>query len=198
MHGMICKSLEAFVTTTHGQGVWDSVRRDAGLSRAGFETMLSYDDAEFRAVLDAAAKVLDRSAIAVMEDMGTWICTHPPLEPVRRLFRFSGTTFFDFLMSLDEIDARARMAVPDLILPSYSVTQLDEGEFEVRSAWAMPGASGFLTGILRALADEYGALAMIEIEGAERVLNGWQESVSVRLVEESFHTPKAFSLGGAS
>lgn len=196
MHGMICKSVEGYVSTTHGAEAWAAVRRAADLPFAGFETLLSYDDAEFVAVQEAAARVLDRSTITLMEDVGTWICTHPPLKSIRRLFRFSGATFLDLLLSLDEIDARARMAVPELELPVFRVVAFGEREFEVTSSWSVQGASGILTGALRAMADEYGALAIIEIEAARVVSGSWHEVVYVRLVEEDFHTATEFVLGG--
>ncbi|MGB3408010.1 MAG: heme NO-binding domain-containing protein [Jannaschia sp.] len=193
---MICKSLESFVTATHGAAVWDGVRRQAGLSASGFEAMLSYEDRQFGEALQAASTALHVSPTQLLEDIGTWICTHPPLAPVRRLFRFSGTTFRDLLMSLDEIDARARMAVPELELPVYHLSEIGKAEFEVQSTWCMPGASGLMTGALRAMADDYGVLAMIEAETAHRFTGGWLETVSIRLVDEDFHVPKAFSLGG--
>lgn len=197
MHGMICKSLEGYVENTHGPEAWRAVRSSAGLPPSGFEPLLSYDDALFLAMQDAASEVLALPATTLMEDVGTWICTHPPLEPVRRLFRFSGSTFLDLLLSLDEIDARARMAVPELELPSFRLAQVGEGEFEVQSTWTVPGAGGLLSGALRAMADEYGALAIIEIVSVRALAGAWRETVIVRLVEEEFHTAKAFSLGGA-
>lgn len=196
MHGMICKSLEAFLIASHGPALWDRVRRKAGLRDLRFETMRTYEDAVFARVLGAAAGVLDQSEASVMEDVGTFICTHPPLEAVRRLFRFCGTTFRDFLHSLDEIDARARMALPDLALPSYSLHPLGDDRYEVRSHWSLPGACGVLTGVLRVLASEYGALVVID-EGESRPEDGgWRETISLRLYEEHFHEPTAFALSG--
>ncbi|WP_167767169.1 heme NO-binding domain-containing protein [Jannaschia formosa] len=194
---MICKSLEAFLTSTYGPEIWARVRRTAGLQEAHFETMRIYDDIVFARTLEAASQVLDRSCAGVMEDVGTWICTHPPLEPVRRLFRFCGTTFRTFLFSLNEIDARARMALPDLVVPSYSLRELGANRYEVRSHWSIPGAGGVLSGILHVLASDYGALIVIETGPAERAGDGWRETISVQLFEEHFHEPAAFALGGA-
>ena len=197
MHGMICKSLESFLISTYGPEVWARVRRAAHLGEEHFETMRIYDDIVFQRTLEAASKVLGRPSAGVMEDVGIWICTHPPLEPVRRLFRFCGTTFRTFLFSLDEIEARARMALPDLILPSYSLREVGANRYEVRSIWSMPGASDALSGILRVLASDYGALIVIETVTAERRAGGWHETISVQLFEENFHEPAAFVLGGA-
>ncbi|WP_170125378.1 heme NO-binding domain-containing protein [Jannaschia seohaensis] len=194
---MICKSLEAFLISSHGPDLWERVRRMAGLREPCFETMRCYDDAVFARVLTAAATLLDQPETGVMEDVGTFICTHPPLEAVRRLFRFCGETFRDFLYSLDEIDARARMALPDLTLPSFSLHPVGEDRYEVRSHWSHPGASGVLTGVLRVLASEYGALVLIDEGERWPEDGGWSESISVRLFEEHFHEPTAFALSGA-
>ncbi|GIT90516.1 hypothetical protein JANAI62_00020 [Jannaschia pagri] len=198
MHGMICKSLEGYVISAHGKDVWAAIARDAEVGIDGFEAMQSYPNEVFAAAQTAAAKRLGRDRLQLMEDIGIWICTHPPLQPVRRLFRFIGTSFRDLVLSLDEVEARARMAVPELELPIFHLCQVDDVEFEVQCTWPIPGASGLLTGILRTLADEYGALAMIEIDATQKVSAGWVEIVSIQLFDEDFQAPQAFSLGGAA
>lgn len=45
MHGLINRSIQAFVQETHGPATWRAVAAEAGIDPEGFEAMLHYDDA---------------------------------------------------------------------------------------------------------------------------------------------------------
>ncbi|MEM7641077.1 MAG: heme NO-binding domain-containing protein [Pseudomonadota bacterium] len=198
MHGMICKSLETFLRANHGHDVWAAVRAGAEMEAAGFEAMQSYPDELFLAVVAAAAEFLGRPVSAVLEDVGTWICTTPPLEPVRRLIRFSGPTYEDLLWSLDEMHDRARLAVPDLDFPACSTEETEPGQFEITVRWPIPGAAAVMTGMLRAMADDYGVLAMLDRGARQKIGDLWHERISVTLFESDFATPRDFSIGASA
>lgn len=196
MHGLICKAVEGFVRDQHGAAAWAEVRARAGLDFDGFETLRIYDSEVAEGMIDATAALLDRDRNAVFEDMGVWICTHPPLEAVRRLIRFTGKTFVNLLYSLDEVHDRACMAVPGLDLPRYRLETDASGQFEIFSRWRFAGAAAVLTGVLRAMADDYGTLAVIDA-GEARLEGGvWLELIHIRVVEHSFSEPREFTLGG--
>ncbi len=57
----------------------------------------------------------------LLEDLGTYLVSHPNVQGLRRLLRFGGAGFIDFLHSLDELHDRARLAVPDLDLPQLEL-----------------------------------------------------------------------------
>jgi hypothetical protein len=48
--------------------------------------------------------------------------TDPGLEPLRRLLRFGGGTFEEFLVSLEELPDRARLAMPELEMPEITLS----------------------------------------------------------------------------
>ncbi|WGH78941.1 heme NO-binding domain-containing protein [Jannaschia ovalis] len=198
MHGLICKSVEGFVIANHGTAAWERVRRDAGLPFERFETMRLYEDGLLEQVVAATAARLDRKVLGLIEDVAHWVCVHPPLEPVRRLIRFTGATFEDLILALDEIEDRARMAVPDLELPSFRVRELGPDAFHVDSEWTMPGASAMLTGVLRAMSDDYGCLAVIESAGFQRDGAVWREAITIHLVAEGHHPARRFDLGAGA
>jgi hypothetical protein len=198
MHGLICRGFEDFLVTTHGGATWDAVRQEAGLPQVSFEALLSYRDGDFMALQRAASGVLDMAVASLMEDLGTWICTHPPLAPVRRLFRFSGPTFRALIASLDEVDARARMALPDLTLPALRVQADGPDRHWVDTFWNIPGAAGVLMGVLRVMADEYGTLVMIEPGEVSAVPGGWREVVRVHIADTGFAAPTGFALAEAA
>ena len=93
MHGLVNRALELFLRDTYGQETWDEIARRARLVPPEFEAMLDYPDALTCDMLDRAAVVLDKPETEVLEDIGTFIVSHPNLEAIRRLLRFGGGGF---------------------------------------------------------------------------------------------------------
>ncbi len=109
MHGLVNRSIQCFLRDTYGAELWAKVASEAGISPAGFEALLSYDDGLTDVVIDAAARRLGKPREALLEDVGIYLAG---LEPLRRLLRFGGVDYVDFLQSLDELPERVRLAVP--------------------------------------------------------------------------------------
>lgn len=128
----------------------------------------------------------------MLEDFGTYLVAHPAAQRVRRLLRFGGVDYEDFLGSLDDLAGRARLAVPDLDLPRMALTDLGAGVFQLDVAAKFAGAGPVCIGLLRALADDYGALVVIEPDGAVR--DGAR--LTIRLLKADFARAKGFDLAG--
>jgi hypothetical protein len=191
MHGMVNRALQGFLMATYGDEVWEEVRSQAGLPFADFEAMLEYPQQMTLACFQAACQVLHKHPNALLEDLGTWLVTDKHLEPLRRLMRFSGGTFLDFLHSLEELGDRGRLAVPDLDMPHIELDQLDQTTFRIRARWSLPGVGPILMGCLRAMADDYGALAVLRLDGIERGV----ECLHVQLLDTAFSEGRSFDLG---
>ncbi len=190
MHGLINATLQFFVEDNYGADRWARIVRRGGLKTAMFETMLVYDDAVTEAVLNAIAQDFARSRAALLEDVGIYLVSHPRRQALRRLLRFSGNDFRDFLHGLDELPDRVRLAVPDLELPKITLTDLGQDRFRISCRAPFPGAGCVLMGLLRAMADDYGALVTLDhTEGADG-----QDVFDVTLVQEAFAPGRAFDL----
>lgn len=164
MHGMINRALQGFIVENFGQGTWIEVRTLADLRFDEFEAMLTYRNKLTVACFKALAQVTQQDEAAILDDLGTFLITHEGLDPLRRLLRFGGATFTDFILSLDELADRGRMAIPDIELPEITVAQAHSNAFELRVSWKLPGVGPILLGVLRAMADDYGALAFLDLE----------------------------------
>ena len=116
MHGLINRSLENFLRRTYGNGLWGAVMEEIDCGFESFEPMFVYEDALTDQVLDAASLRLEKTRADLLEDLGTFMVTHESSERVRRLLRFGGVDYEDFLHSLDELPGRARLAVQELEL----------------------------------------------------------------------------------
>lgn len=196
MYGLINRAIEMFVRDTYGRKAWQDVVKRAGLDAPEFEPMQDYPDAVTRTVLAQVAQLLSKSVEEVSEDIGTYLVSHPGTQSVRRLLRFSGADFVEFLHSLDDLPARARLAVPELILPMVELREHSQQRFSVTVVSG--GQAGFpfgyvLIGLLRAMADDYGALVLLEHKGRRR----GAEIVEVHLAETSFAEGRSFILGAA-
>ncbi len=193
MHGLVNRAIEGFVRGCYGPQMWHDIAREAGLGFDEFEAMLHYDDALTDRVLERLADRLDQPVPMILENLGHYLVADPKAGAVRRLLRFGGAGFVDFLHSLDDLPDRARLAVDDLELPELVLHTAPRGRFSLICRGAHPGYPHVMIGILRAMADDYGSLATIEDAGP--VPGG--RRISVALVETAFAEARAFDLGGA-
>ena len=123
MHGLVNRAIQRFVSDGYGQAKWDATAQLAGLETSEIEPMLTYEDGLTPRLLMAASEVLGRQYEELLEDIGTYIVSHPNVEALRRLLRFGGVGFVDFLHSLDDLPDRARLAVSDLELPRVELCE---------------------------------------------------------------------------
>lgn len=191
MHGLVHRAVQCFVVDTYGAETWLDVARLAELEFAEFEAMLTYDDEALYRVLAVTAEMLNRPETDLKEDLGTYLISSPDMQSLRRLLRFGGETFFEFLHSLDDLQDRARLAVSDFEIPSIDVLEHDLQNMTLRCEGQIAGFGHVLMGVLRAMADDYGALVLLEHHGES---NG-VETLSVSVVESCFAEGRSFQLG---
>ncbi|MCV6598114.1 MAG: heme NO-binding domain-containing protein [Mangrovicoccus sp.] len=190
MHGLVFRSFESFILNSYGQTTWIQVADKAGIPRQGLQSLAEYDDELALDILDAASETLGRPGSDILEDLGTFLVSNPTTEALRRLLRFGGASFAEFLQSLDELPDRARLAVSDLVLPQLELRDNTPGSFNLTCYWDHPGPGHVLVGMLRTMADDYGALVLLEYVGAD---NG-KETISIKLLDQEFTQGRDFHL----
>jgi hypothetical protein len=162
MHGMINRGLQCYIRDIHGVDVWEETCEQAKLPFYNFESMLTYDDATTENLLTCFGELVDRSRDEILEDFGTYVVSEDALSAVRRLLKFGGANYAEFLLSLNFVSARAKMAIPDLDIPMMEVITKGPCEFILYSRFQKRGFGATLLGLLRALADDYNTLVTIE------------------------------------
>lgn len=191
MHGLVNRGIQRFVCGRYDTETWLAVTSKAGLEFTDFEGMLTYREVYTPRLLDAMTEVLNRPKGEIMEDMGTFLVSDRSFEPIRRLLRFGGVDFVDFLQSLDDLPDRARLAVSDLHLPQIELQTEDTRSFFLHCDATIEGYGYVLMGVLRAMADDYGTLAFLEHKGHADGI----EIVSIRLIEVDYADGRRFDLG---
>lgn len=191
MHGLINKAVEGFVTDTYGDLVWKNVVALAELDEPHFEAMMLYDRAVTPRVVACAAQIIGADREDFLQSLGTYLVSHPSGQGIRRLLRFGGVNFVDFLYSLDDLRDRARLAVSELDLPKLELREHTSSQFSVTVRSEFDGFGHVLVGLLTAMADDYGALIMMEHGGRQ----GDVETVSIALLEAAFSDGNGFELG---
>ena len=162
MHGMVNRGLQSYVRTIFSFELWEDVCTQAGLSFFNFETMLTYDDEVTDRIIDAIAQQLSRSREEILEDFGTFVVAEKDHSAVRRLLRFGGEDYVEFLFSLEDVHDLASVVLPELDVPRFELTAHDETSYTLDYRFEKVGFGAVFLGLLRAMADDYGALVLID------------------------------------
>ncbi|MDT1063342.1 heme NO-binding domain-containing protein [Paracoccus sp. CPCC 101403] len=187
MLGMLDRSLEAFLRDCHGDEAWRDILAAANIRPEEFLSSAFTGRSRIRRIVLIAARKLGKAPEDILEDLGAWLVQ---IEPIRRLLRFSGTSYGDFVLSLGELPARAGMILADMPEFGLAVVQKGQGGFAILSRRLPPGWLNVLAGALRGMADDYGTLALISVNG-EAIL------LSIALEGHAASRPFALSFGEA-
>lgn len=192
MYGLILRALQGYVLTTFGQTAWERILSRGCFPSTGFEPLLHYDSLLLDQVLARSAEELDRPVPAILEDLGTSIIAGQHCAAPRRLLRFGGAGFTDFLLSLEELPDRARLALPELDLPDLRLDEAGPGLYRLTARGGPMELVPLMTGVLTAMADDYGALVLIE-----PWLCAQGPALTIRLLEAQFAEARRFELSRA-
>ncbi|MBV7409225.1 heme NO-binding domain-containing protein [Maritimibacter sp. DP1N21-5] len=194
MHGLVFRSFEGFVRSAYGADVWSACAMACDPTGGGFEAMFGYDDALMDRLVDDCAAALGKPRDALLEDFGTHLVASPQAHRLRRLLRFGGVDYEDFLQSLEDLPGRAQLAVPDIGLPDLDLTDLGGGAFRLDCGRTIPGGGHVVVGLLRALADDYGALVLLDHQGTQND----REVISIHVLKTDFARGRDFDLADRS
>lgn len=193
MNGLINRAIECFVRDSYGDGVWQEVTGGLGINESAFEPLMPCDGEVTARLVAALSGRLARTPDDLLEDLGTYLVAQPRSEAIRRLLRFGGVDFAEFLESLEDLPDRARLAMSDFDLPVISLHLQGTAVYRVEIGHSEAAGVLFgpvLLGVLRAMADDYGALVLLEYRGFDAV----REVVEVHLLDEAFASGRNFDL----
>lgn len=190
MHGLVNRSIQYFITDTYGRDVWGKVVDHAEIGFREFDAFNTFDDALTVKLIASSSTILNKPLATTLEDLGTYLVENPGFDHVRRLLRLSGTYFTEFLTELEDLPERAKLALPDLDLPELQLRQRNPTDFQLSVDYPLPGAAHVVAGVLRAMADDYGALVVMEVG----ICDQGREFISLTIPAPSFMAGKKFDL----
>jgi len=196
MNGLINRAIECFVRDSYGEAVWQDVTGGLGLHESAFEPLMPSDGQVTARLVAALSARLAREPDDLSEDIGTYLIAQPRSEAIRRLLRFGGVDFAEFLESLEDLPDRARLAMSDLDLPAIRLHLQGPGVYRVEMGRSDDAGLRFgpvLVGVLRAMADDYGALVLLDHRGSDAA----REIIEVHLLDEAFASGRDFDLATA-
>lgn len=192
MQGLVNRAIQCFVRDNYGWSLWEQVVRRAELGFSSFEAMLDYDPVITGQLCTALEAVLNKPLEILLEDLGTYLVSHSTTSALRRLLRFGGANFEDFLLSLDDLPEKARFALPDVDLPKLHCKHVNKTQFMLLVSPGLPGFGAVMVGVLRAMADDYGALVFLEREVEEN-----QDVIRITLADAAFAKGRGFNLAAS-
>lgn len=160
MHGLLNRSVEEYLRARYGEQLWRHAARAASVDERGFLAIRDYPDSITVLMVDAAAQQLGIGSLDLFEDMGAWL---GQVEPLRRLLRFSGSDYADFVLALEQLPARGHMIVPGLHIPLICVSRDGPERFQIAMKTAASAWVHVVAGLLRQMADDFGVLALIAV-----------------------------------
>ena len=167
VHGLKIRALQNFICATYGQECWQRIVRAAGADCADFNPFEVYSTAVANKLVKAATEVLSKSECDLAEDVGIYLASRDDRHAIYRLLRFGGSNFLEFLRSLDDLPARAQLAVNDFELPRLDLAEHDTEAMTLIVRGGERWMGGFFCGLVRAMADHFGALATLENLGRD-------------------------------
>ena len=194
MLGVANKAIEAFACQRYGDKLWADLLIDLSLPGYEFEAMLTYEDGITYDLINRLAKRQSKMHQDVLEDIGGHLVAKDSQASIRRLLRFGGATFEDFLLSLDDLNDRVALALDILEMPMIRVFPMSAEKIHVRVAPKWHEFSDVLVGLLRALADDYGALVfMYRLTDTDQT-----ECIEVILIDHHHTAGTSFDLAASS
>ena len=158
MQSLINRALEGFLRDSYGDEIWGDIALKAAIDPLAFISSNRPRSRETRRVAQCASRRLHKPLSELLEDLGGWLVR---LEPIRRLLRFSGSDYGEFVLSLNELHGRAKMILPALNIPAIRVLRQGHRWYRIDTESLPAGWGHVLSGALRGMADDYGALALI-------------------------------------
>ncbi|MEM7242906.1 MAG: heme NO-binding domain-containing protein [Pseudomonadota bacterium] len=167
MHGLINYGLQSFAEEIYGKALWQDLVAQAELPCETFETMLIYDDDVTLRIVDHLAEMTRHKRTEILEDFGTFLVSEHSSPAILSLLKLAGASYRDFLMSLEDVAARLKIALPELDIPNMQVTKHASTQFELSFQSPLDGYGEAFLGLLRAMADYYNVLATLDLERAD-------------------------------
>jgi len=190
---MVHKGIGVFVTNSFGAADWDALCQELGID-VDPASATQLNDFIATQILFTMAERTGRPKREVMEDYGMFLMTSDITSGIRRLMRFGGADFIEYIDSLEDLPGRIRLAIDDFILPSLTVIEETPMKYKIKVETKLGAFTFVLIGMFRAMADDYGTLCDISHHSRDDA----GDIISIEIFDLGFDKGRDFSLVGAA
>jgi hypothetical protein len=155
MYGMINQAVRELVVSNHGEPTWQKICAEAGLSETEFNSMRHYDDSVTYGLVGAASKVLNTPAAQLLEAFGEFWTDFARNTDFARLMKFGGNSLLEFAQNLDQMHAKIKFSLPQLVPPSFRCTDITDKGFRLHYYSTRPGLVPLVIGMFKGMARIY-------------------------------------------
>jgi guanylate cyclase soluble subunit beta len=143
------------VITNHGEGVWNSIARDAGAEDDDFLSLRAYHDEICYRLVGSTSKILNVPADQCLEQFGRFWVLMSAAKGYGPLLRSFGDQTIQLLEHLNQMHERISSTFVGYRPPTFSVERLGAGECRVHYYSVREGLSPFVTGLLYGIGEYF-------------------------------------------
>lgn len=151
MYGLVNQAIEDLIRKNHGDEVWDTIKRKAGVDIDAFVSMDAYPDAVSYDLVAAASEVLGTPADRLLEAFGEHWTLYTATKGYGELFRMGGSTFKGFMQNLHNLHTHVALSFPNLKPPSFWCTDVTDSSMNLHYQSTREGLGPMVVGLVRGL-----------------------------------------------
>ena len=171
MYGLINKAIAGLVIQNFGESAWAKICSHANIETSEFVSMEQYPDSLTYDLVGAASEVLDIAPELVLQTFGRYWVEFVGQQNYGQFMDAAGDNLGDFLENLDEMHSRVMLSYPDLVPPSFKLTNRTEQSMSLHYSSTRAGLEPLVIGLLMGLADRF-AIRIDVAQRSERDVDG--------------------------
>ncbi|MBW2702093.1 MAG: heme NO-binding domain-containing protein [Deltaproteobacteria bacterium] len=163
MKGLINKGIEEMVLALQGEGVWEQVKRKAGIDEPFFAVSLDYPD---KMTLDLVRVIAEELGLGERETMiayGRWIVPHTMKERYPTFFKLAGASPRVFLRNMNKVHELVTRSVAKANPPRFEYEERQDGALLMRYR-SERRLCGVLEGLIFGVGDVFDQELKVEIQ----------------------------------
>ena len=157
---MINEAMRRLVSETSGDAAWAAIATRAEAPET-YASMSYYDDGLTYALVGAASAELGTPPEDLLRRFGHYWSLRVGPENYSDILGATGTDVVSVLRNLDAMHARLQALYPELLPPSFTVSDEGVDSFEVHYSSEREGLAPFVVGLLEGLGDLYATPATV-------------------------------------
>jgi len=162
MLGLVNRSLVEFVGEFHGEAGVAQLHRELPELPSRFEALVDYPIHQTAGLISFVARLRDVEHSTILDDLGTYSVIRLWDARLRDCLLSCGKDFNDFLRNLPIVIGSISRIEPRIRVGDLQIEEKAASRFLVHVADQMGLLGDVLQGVLRTIADEFGALTLIE------------------------------------